>query len=216
VADGENALHALALANGKTVWRFKSPTPDPFPAPPAVFDVDGDGVEDAVALNDNGFVYALDGRAGKVLWQLEHSPARARTRNRVVFVPGTSHGVLANAKGSVLWINLRDGQVVWRATLREGVLGEPAVADMDNDGVADVVLGTVGRRLYCLSGKNGSELWSSEVGAQVRFSAPLLLKTSGESAPLVFVGTGPPANALYCLSGQCPRLNTRPWLSPWR
>jgi hypothetical protein len=96
------------------------------------------------------------------------------------------------------------------------ILGEPAVADMNQDGIADVVVGTVARRLHCLSGKDGAELWSSEVGAQIRFSAPLLLKTAQDGAPLVFVGTGPPDNALYCLRGSSPRLNPRDWLSPWK
>ena len=73
------------------------------------------------------------------------------------------------------------------------------------------------RRLHCISGKGDQELWSYEVGAQVRYSAPLLIKADpGPRAPLVLVGTGPPENGLYCLTGDGPHPQQRDWSGPWK
>jgi len=214
VADRTDRLFCLALSDGKERWQFKAPTADPFPSAPALVDINADGVEDAIGANDNGYIYALDGRTGQVLWQMEHAPVTARSRNRLVAVNGL-HGVLANAKGDVLWLNLREGKLLWRSSVRAAVLGEVAIADMNFDGVADAIVGTMARRLHCLSGKNGAELWTYEVGAQIRHSAPLLVKLPQDTAPHIFIGTGPPENGLYCLRGSCLPSKPREWLSPW-
>ena len=95
-------------------------------------------------------------------------------------------------------------------------MSQVAVADMNGDGVPDIVVGTMNRRLHCISGKGDVESWSYEVGAQIRYSAPLLVKSTHANAPLVFIGTGPPENGLYCLSGDGPRLHDPGWLGPWK
>jgi outer membrane protein assembly factor BamB/tRNA A-37 threonylcarbamoyl transferase component Bud32 len=227
VVDGLANLHCLALADGKEKWKFG--VSDQFPSAPALVDINADGVNDAVAISDSGFVFALDGRTGAMLWRLQVSDTRsARTRNRIVLADvdgdGFPEGIVATPKGDVLALDLKRGKTKWIFSLREPVLSEPAIADMNGDGVPDVVVGTMNRRLHCISGKGNAELWSYEVGAQTRYSAPLLIKPANvypdkvgaTGAPLVLVGTGPPENGLYCLGGDNPRANDRGWSGPWK
>jgi serine/threonine protein kinase/outer membrane protein assembly factor BamB len=219
VEDGSPVLHCLALSDGKERWKFG--TSDPVPAAPALVDVNGDGVEDVIAASDNGYTYALDGKTGKILWQFQHSDHRLWTHNGVVLADldgsGFPAGILGTANGDVFCLNLKTGKPKWTASFREPVMSEVAVADMNGDGVPDVVVGTMNRRLHCISGKGNEELWSYEVGAQIRFCAPVLVKTeTHKQSPLVLVGTGPPDNGLYCLDGDCPRLRDMGWQGPWK
>jgi outer membrane protein assembly factor BamB len=98
----------------------------------------------------------------------------------------------------------------------EPVQGEPAIADLNGDNIPDIVIGTTSRKLHCISGKGDAELWSYEVGAPIRFCAPLIVKGAKDAESLIFIGTGPPENALYCLSGACPRPRNHAWLGPWK
>jgi serine/threonine protein kinase/outer membrane protein assembly factor BamB len=218
VADGKSTMHCLALGDGKERWKFG--VSDPFPAPPALVDINGDGVKDVIASSDNSYVYALNGKTGEALWEFQHSPARTRTRNGVVLADvdgdGFPEGILATSKGDVLCLDLKRGKPKWTFALKEPVMSQVAVADMNGDKVPDIVVGTMNRRVHCISGKGDAELWSYEVGAQTRYSLPLLVKSPRATAPLVFIGTGPPENGLYCLSGDGPRLHDRGWLGPWK
>ncbi len=218
VADAVGGLHCLSLADGKERWRFEAS--DPFPMAPALVDLNGDGVEDPVAASDSGFTYALNGKTGEIIWQFRHSEKRTRTRTGVVLANlsggGLPNGILGTANGDVFCLDLKLGKPKWTATFHEPVMSEVAVADMNGDGVPDIVVGTMGRRVHCISGKGDTELWSYEVGAQIRFCSPLVIKTAHAHAPLVFVGTGPPENGLYCLSGDSPRLHDMGWSGPWK
>ena len=212
IADGARKLHCLAAATGRQYWEFA--TSDPFPEPAVLFDINGNGVNDVLALCDNGYVYALDGRNGSILWQFQHSVTRNRTHNRLMLANDT--GILATAKGDIICLDLRTGKAKWTYALKEPVMSAPAIADMNGDGIPDIVVGTMARRLHCISGTGDRELWNYDVGGQVRFSAPLLVKTATSPVPLVIVGTGPPENGLYCLSGNSPRLKDRGWFGPWK
>jgi outer membrane protein assembly factor BamB len=218
VADGTAAMHCLTLANGQSKWNF--PVAFGFSGAPALADVNGDKILDAVALSHNGNVYAIDGATGEMLWRLQVTDARARTRNRVLLADlngnGRPDGILALANGTLVSIDLKAGKTKWTYPLAAAVMAEPAIADLNGDGVPDVVVGTMGRRVRCISGKGDRELWSYEVGAQMRYSVPLILANGdAKNLPLLMIGTGPPENGLYCLSANGPRIKDRGWLGPW-
>jgi outer membrane protein assembly factor BamB len=84
----------------------------------------------------------------------------------------------------------------------------PAVGEVN--GVPVVLVGTMGRRVYCLSAKDGARLWGYDVGAQIRYAAPLLVP------PVAFIATGPPENGLYCVTATGPRAKDRGWHGPWK
>ncbi|HXI85126.1 MAG TPA: PQQ-binding-like beta-propeller repeat protein [Verrucomicrobiae bacterium] len=219
VGDGKGALHCLSLADGKELWQF--PVSDPFPSAPALVDINGDGRNDVVAVSDNGFVYAIDGKTGKELWDYQFSATRSRTHNGIALADvdgdGFPEGVVVNPKGDIVCLDLKTGKPKWNGILGELVMSAPAIADMNGDGVPDVLVGTMGRRVHCISGKGDRQLWSYEVGSQIRYCVPALVRgANAKGAPEVFVGTGPPENGLYCLSGDSPRRHDRGWFGPWK
>ena len=214
IVTGMNDLYAtvtcLTATNGQTLWR--TGFSDPVPTPPVLVDLNGDGIPDVVALCDNGIIYALDGRDGATLWLYRHSDRHTHTRNGIV-VAGTQ-GFFATSAGEVIGLNLKTGQPTWTRRLKEPVLGMPALADIN--GTPVVLVGTMKGRIHCLSSQTGAELWSYEVGAPIRYGAPLVVKNPKSGAALIIIGTGPPENGLYCLRGDCPRTNDRGWSGPWK
>jgi serine/threonine protein kinase/outer membrane protein assembly factor BamB len=219
VGDGKGALHYLSLADGKELWQF--PVSDPFPTAPALVDINGDGQNDVVGVSDNGFVYAIDGKTGKELWDYQFSPTRSRTHNGIALADmdgdGFPEGFVVNPKGDIVCLDLKTGKPKWTGILGEAVMSAPVVADMNGDGIPDVVVGTMGRRVHCISGKGDRQLWSYEVGSQIRYCVPALVRSAdAKGAPRVIIGTGPPENGLYCLSGNSPRLHDRGWYGPWK
>jgi len=216
ISDGKGVLHCLARADGKEKWQFG--TSDPFPAPPAFVDINGDGARDVIALSNNGSVYALNRVTGEMLWRCPLTETRTRTRNRVVLADvdgaGLPEVVVGSVTGDVVCLDAKTGKGRWTWRLKTPIYSEPAIADVNGDGVPDVLVGTMGRRVHAISGKGDRELWSYDVNAQMRYSAPLVLNAEGRL--LTFVGTGPPENGLYCLSADAPRANAPGWSSVWK
>jgi outer membrane protein assembly factor BamB len=117
----------------------------------------------------------------------------------------------------VACLDLKTGKPRWIYPLAEPVMSEPVAGDVNGDGIPDIIVGTMERRLHCLSGKGDASLWSYAVGAQIRYCAPALVwPAEATGAPVVFAGTGPPENGLYCLTSAGPRPTDRGWFGPWK
>ena len=81
---------------------------------------------------------------------------------------------------------------VWTANL-PGFVREssPAVADLDGDGVLDMVVGAHDGNVHALRGQNGQPVggWPRNVGTEIN-SSPALADTDGDGKPEVFIGSG--------------------------
>lgn len=69
-------------------------------------------------------------------------------------------------------------QLLWKTKHWDGALSPFSVADMDGDGVLDCVVGSEDGKVYAVSGRDGSILWSTEA----RGGAPPSQSSSDEEA----------------------------------
>jgi outer membrane protein assembly factor BamB len=113
------------------------------------------------AVNNSGYVFALDADTGKRLWERRigrlnaSSPAYYKHRLYIVnLVPG--HIVKLNAK---------TGKIVWKRSLPGRAESSPVVVD------GTVYFGCENGQLFALSTRNGHTRWATTLGGPVK-SAP--------------------------------------------
>ena len=134
------------------------------PATPAICDVNGDKFLDVIVADSNGFVMALDGVEGKVIFEAE-------AIDRILASPvagdlsgdGIDDVVVASNSGIVLALNGK-GQTLWKSepSLNLGdIFNRPVLAELNGDGISDVVVPTANKGLVALDGAHGWEIWNT-------------------------------------------------------
>jgi outer membrane protein assembly factor BamB len=95
--------------------------------------------------------------------------------------------------------NMSSGRFVkWSYTTGDWVQSSPAIGDINNDGIPDVVVGSEDRKIYALRGDNGSLLWSYTTGNRV-YSSPAIGDINNDGIPDVVVGSWD--RKIYALRG---------------
>jgi outer membrane protein assembly factor BamB len=79
------------------------------------------------------------------------------------------------------------------------VRSSPAIADIDNDGKLEVIIGSEDKKVYALNGENGSLLWSYETGGSV-FSSPSIADIDNDGKLEIVVGSDD--KKIYALNGE--------------
>ena len=163
-------LYAVDAKDGSVLWKFKSEGV-PFDASVALADLDGDGKLEVLAADSStGTLFCLNG-AGDVLWKTKlpnstdspPSVADLDGDGRVEIVVGTMS--LADRHGRVVAIDAATREQKWIAKIPGHVQSEPALVDLNDDGVLDAIVTTWrgDKAVHALDGKNGAELWSHKM-----------------------------------------------------
>ncbi len=81
----------------------------------------------------------------------------------------------------------RGGQygVMWTYPIKENLFSSPAIADIDLDGLPEVVMGSGSDTLYALNGEDGSVLWRYVSGDGLIYSSPVVGDIDGDLKPEV-------------------------------
>ncbi len=89
-------------------------------------------------------------------------------------------------------------QRLWSFETGGEVSSSPALEDLNGDGCPDCVVGSDDKKVYALSGRDGSVLWAHETGDSVG-SSPALADLNGDGCPDCIVGSDD--KRVYALSG---------------
>ena len=101
--------------------------------------------------------------------------------------------IQTDESGSVWVFNALDGQVLWQTTVK-GKPASPAAADLNGDGVLEIVV-TTNEGLVCAINKGGELLWENKIGGTS--------ETWATSSPVVFAASdGKPYTATATSTGR--------------
>ena len=155
-------------------------------------DISGDTVPDVACGTSNGNIIALSGADASTLWTAT-SGGMVWDLNLLPDVDNNGYPELlpsGTGMNSFLCIDALTGNVVWSTPAVDQIFVNVALADISNDGIADVVGGTGFNNniLYTLDGSSGAVFWEFATGSPVE-SAYWIEDINGNGIPDILAGT---------------------------
>ncbi len=155
----DHHAYAVSGATGLPLWK-PAELPGRIDHAVALALIDDDATPDAIVGGGQWGMYALSGKDGARLWHLESSSVPTSQGPVVIDRRGDQECLTSGEDGRLLGLAVRDRACLWGRGLP--VNGHPGLADIDGDGMLDVLLGGRDHRLYALSGQDGQVLWKGE------------------------------------------------------
>lgn len=186
VGSHDNNMYALNGSNGNKMWNFS--TGDRIESSPAIGDINNDGFLEVAFGSVDSNVYVLNASNGAELWNYStndwvlSSPVIAQIGDRKKLI-------VCSVNSSIYALN-PDSSLNWTFNIPTGgrIESSPSIADMNGDGVNDVVVGSSDGKVYALNGIDGILLWSYNIGEYI-FSSPSLADINSDGNLEVLIGS---------------------------
>ena len=152
-------------ATGDIEWSVSTGYPNCIDSPPAAADVDNDGLPEIVFGSFYGNVFCLNGEDGSIEWQINlGTNSYIQTGPNILDCDddGQLDIVVAQWQGDSRIYALRgnDGSVLWFSDEPEDWMYHGgSFADIDEDGMPEIVIGCYDGNVYVLNAEDGSLLW---------------------------------------------------------
>ncbi len=128
---------------------------------PVVVDLDGDG-DDEVVVAAKEAVIALDG-AGRELWRLDTGGHHYSACPAVLEREGETPLIyVGNGAGALTCLD-GGGNAVWQTTELVNISSTPALADLNADGVVELIQGDQSQTICAFDALTGSVVWKTQV-----------------------------------------------------
>ncbi len=164
----------------------------------AMGDIDGDGKPEITfgCYRNDSMVYALNAEDGSLLWK-QNTVGFQEGCNDVataiydvdgdgemeVIVPSSCNPFTYCFSGI-------DGSIIWKTLLTSGSDSPPVIADLDGDGLPEVLHGQFGGYVICLDAITGAEKWKIEVDTDSWIqTAPTVVDLNGDGILDIVVAT---------------------------
>ncbi|MBI3268964.1 MAG: protein kinase [Planctomycetes bacterium] len=186
---GQQDVLALDGArDGATLWRYRVGAFSMGGV--AAADLDGDGRPDVVAPFMDGFVYALRGTDGTLLWKAPIGPGGSRAPASLADLngDGTPDVLLVAASGALWALDGRTGARL--GTIKGGTeaWGRPAVVPRPEGGPLVVApMGQAG--VVAIEWRKGATLWTAAAGKNV-MTSPIVCDLDKDGIPEVVIACG--------------------------
>lgn len=137
----------------------------------AAGDIDGDGFLEVVfgCYRNDSSIYALNANDGTLLWKYNAHTLYAEGCNDVapIIFDFEDDGLVevvvpSSCNPKTFCFNGATGTVKWQINTR-GSDSPPVIADVDNDGMYEILHGEFGGYVKCINAENGSEAWNLPV-----------------------------------------------------
>lgn len=137
-------------------------------SPPTIGDVDGDGNFEILHGEFNGYVICLDAKTGSKKWEILVQPNTwIQTAPTLVDIDGdglldfvVSTWCLSKSDTNRIYaFRGYDQKLLWQKKLAGTVYHGTSVADINNDGILELIFGDYSGKLYVLRAKDGETIW---------------------------------------------------------
>ncbi|MDI6884577.1 MAG: PQQ-binding-like beta-propeller repeat protein, partial [Hadesarchaea archaeon] len=159
VAASYDGLIYCLDSSGKLVWTFGEEWGDVWVASPAVGDVDADGMAEVVIGSCNFELYEDE------IWHEWESD-----------------------KIGIYCLDGATGTQKWAFRVGSAFTSSAAIANLDNDGPLEIVVGSIDGNIYCLDGATGALQWAYKTGGAV-YSSPAIGDINVDGKLEVVVGS---------------------------
>ncbi len=147
VVQSEIRLYALSGVDGSAIWIRD--TSGGSPSRPFLLDTDRDGVVEGVFYMEKGGLRCLD-RKGELVWG--NGPGAEGSEIMPADVDGDRSPELFVSTGSTLGAYAAaDGTMIWGLDVGESIIAGPSLADLDGDGVEDLLLESDSGRVFAFA-----------------------------------------------------------------
>lgn len=175
--DGDDTLEVVVPAScnpttfcfngltGKVKWTRSTRGSD---SPPTIADLDDDGMPEILHGEFGGYVICINGENGSLAWEIpvdlnswiQTAPSIADldSDGKPDFVVATWNATSGDTN-KVYAYRGYDHHLLWTFPLADVTYHGTAVADLDEDGLPELVIGDYSGRLYVLNGEDGSLAW---------------------------------------------------------
>ena len=153
-------------STGQVEWSTSTGYPNCIDSPPAVADVDNDNKPEVILGAWYGNVFCLNGEDGSICWHINlgsNSYFQAEPNILDLDNDGQLDIVIAQYAGDCRIYALKgnNGSVLWYSDLPQDYMYHGgSFADIDEDGLPEIVIGCYDNYVYVLNGEDGSLLWN--------------------------------------------------------
>ena len=189
IGDVSGWMNCLS-GDGKLLWRVSA---DPHQVSPAAFLEGTGGRPDTIIFGTENDHVAAVSATGELIWLAQEESQFGRTNPTVGHIDGdggyevvvnTSYN---NANSRLVALDTADGRLLWDAKLNLHGYMASTIADLDGDGVNEVLVALRSNTIYCFDG-DGTERWHTVTGGHAFFWAPSVADIDGDGRCEVIAG----------------------------
>ncbi|GJM35887.1 MAG: hypothetical protein DHS20C18_48880 [Saprospiraceae bacterium] len=200
-------------ATGDQIWSTPSGGGD---SPPTIADIDNDGKPEVLFGNFNGEIRILNGEDGSLAQNIQADPYANTIQTEPTVVDVNNDGKLdiiaanyLNVDGLHIWaFDFATGNILWTNTVLTPTSDFHAyhggvLADIDNDGLPEYVIGSNNGMIQAINTEDGSSLWNAVVpGSNMSALSVADLDDDGE-LEVIFNNSDPVTfdNRIWIVSG---------------
>lgn len=205
----DGRFYCLNAVTGSVKWIFQAGS-GRLEESASVSDINNDGVLEVVFGSWDKYLYVISGKDGKIVWKFEsdgyiiNTPAVSDLTQ-----DGGKEVVFGSTEGTLYCLNGKNGALIWKDkppikdSVVKGFEASVAIADLNNDGIKDVVAAPVGNYVYAYSGDTGKKLWEFDIGdREIRSTSPVIYGAKGKDPVIVCGDSDGEVFALYGSSGK--------------